>query len=399
MIHAPKPPKGDKADFGGALMAAQESQAILGDGLLGIYRFAALDDFTGQTPIVLSQVVQRSFAQFDTLDLSVEAVVQVDEEGPPAVEEPSKLPASPISLDAALTEGDQGERIVRGGAAGKVYELELNIADAPELTGWSAVIELDPAKVRFVEGSFSVGSFIPGIIGLEDAKEARFEVGGAVLGISSSNSGSGSLGSISVELLDEFSGETTLRITEVSYRLAAGGSEILSVSSEFLISSTLLGDFNENGVVNFDDFFLFADAFGSSDPTFDLVPDGLVDYDDLFLFADQFDAEGRAKVLALAEKWFGLPPSASLGLNYPNPFNFSTTIPYTVGNRGPVSIRIYDVAGQLVRQLVHQEHDRGSYHAVWDGRDGVGAVVSSGMYLVRLHTEEKVETKKIMLLK
>ena len=57
------------------------------------------------------------------------------------------------------------------------------------------------------------------------------------------------------------------------------------------------------------------------------------------------------------------------------------------------------MAGQLVRELVSQAHERGEYMALWNGTNWAGALVSSGMYLVRLHTEERVETKKIMLLK
>jgi len=309
-------------------------------------------------------------------------------------------PEGPIALDASLEEGDQGERIVKGGAPGKVYELELNIAGAPELTGWSVVIEIDPDQVRFVDGSFAGGPFIPGLIGLSLVSETNFSVGGAVLG-TGSNSGAGSLGNISVELLDGFSEQTTLRITEVSYRLVTGEAEIFSVSNEFVISSAsaFVGDFDGNGKVDFSDFFVFADAFGSSDPTSDLNGDGLVDFSDFFIFADQFGKEEIAKLLALAAEWIGLPQSASLGLNYPNPFNLETTIPYTVGNVGPVSIRIYDVAGQLVRELVSQAHERGEYKAVWNGTNWAGSVVSSGMYLVRLRTDEHVEMKKVMLLK
>jgi hypothetical protein len=48
------------------------------------------------------------------------------------------------------------------------------------------------------------------------------------------------------------------------------------------------GDFDGNGVVDFDDFFLFADHFGTQDPVYDLNHSGLVDFDDFFLFADQF---------------------------------------------------------------------------------------------------------------
>ena len=67
--------------------------------------------------------------------------------------------------------------------------------------------------------------------------------------------------------------------------------------SELVISSevgapTLAGDFNGSGKVDFDDFFLFADAFGGSDPAYDLDGDGGVNFNDFFIFADNF---GKAR--------------------------------------------------------------------------------------------------------
>ena len=50
----------------------------------------------------------------------------------------------------------------------------------------------------------------------------------------------------------------------------------------------LPGDFNSDGKVDFDDFFLFADAFGGHDPFYDLDSSGGIDFDDFFLFADNF---------------------------------------------------------------------------------------------------------------
>jgi len=47
-------------------------------------------------------------------------------------------------------------------------------------------------------------------------------------------------------------------------------------------------DFNEDGFVDFDDFFLFAQAFGTKDSDFDLTDDGFVDFDDFFVFANEF---------------------------------------------------------------------------------------------------------------
>ena len=144
---------------------------------------------------------------------------------------------------------------------------------------------------------------------------------------------------------------------------------------------------------------MFADGFGGSDPNLGLDGSGKVYFNDFFIFADNFGKEERAKLIALAIELIGLPQAASLGTNYPNPFNSETTIPYAVGTQGPVTVRLYDISGQLIRELVNQVHAAGQYRVSWDGRDSGGSAASSGVYLVRLASGSYNETKKIMLMK
>ena len=104
-------------------------------------------------------------------------------------------------------------------------------------------------------------------------------------------------------------------------------------------------------------------------------------------------------MIALAIELIGLPQEASLGANYPNPFNSETTIPYAVGTRGPVTMRLFDINGQLIRKLVDSIQEPGQYKAFWDGRDTNGTSVSTGVYLLQLRTDAYRETQKIMLMK
>ena len=104
-------------------------------------------------------------------------------------------------------------------------------------------------------------------------------------------------------------------------------------------------------------------------------------------------------MIALAIELIDLPQAASLGANYPNPFNSETTIPYAVETQGPVTIRLYDISGQLIRELVNQAQAAGQYKVSWDARDSGGSAVSSGVYLVRLASGSYNETKKITLMK
>jgi hypothetical protein len=89
-----------------------------------------------------------------------------------------------------------------------------------------------------------------------------------------------------------------------------------------------------------------------------------------------------------------------LDQNYPNPFNPVTTIRYQVKSTGPVTLRIYNVAGQLVRTLVDDVVEAGMIHeATWRGRNDAGSPVASGVYFYKLVAGDFVQTKKMVLLK
>ncbi len=88
--------------------------------------------------------------------------------------------------------------------------------------------------------------------------------------------------------------------------------------------------------------------------------------------------------------------------NRPNPFNPSTSIRYSIAQRGVVTLRVYNTAGQLVRTLVDQIQSPtpGGFRVDWDGRNERGARVASGIYLYKLTVGGKnVDVKKLVLLK
>jgi hypothetical protein len=94
-----------------------------------------------------------------------------------------------------------------------------------------------------------------------------------------------------------------------------------------------------------------------------------------------------------------VPRETALLQNRPNPFNPTTTIEYALAAGCRVSLRIYDVRGQLVRTLVDGEKDPGTYAEVWDGRNNRGESVATGVYIYRLRAGEMVFTRKAILLK
>ena len=106
-------------------------------------------------------------------------------------------------------------------------------------------------------------------------------------------------------------------------------------------------------------------------------------------------------VTAVEEAGEPLPSRFALGQNYPNPFNPATHIQLSLPRNSPVSVRVYDTVGQLVRTLMEGEQEAGYYLLSWDGRDEAGAPVASGTYLYRLEASlaELDQTRTMTLLR
>lgn len=92
-------------------------------------------------------------------------------------------------------------------------------------------------------------------------------------------------------------------------------------------------------------------------------------------------------------------PQFALHQNAPNPFNPATEIAFVLPQPAHVTLVIYNVLGQQVRTLVDAPRDAGRYVEVWDGRDGNGHPLASGVYLYRLTAGAFVSTKKMTLLR
>jgi len=94
-----------------------------------------------------------------------------------------------------------------------------------------------------------------------------------------------------------------------------------------------------------------------------------------------------------------LPRDFSLGPNYPNPFNPSTIIEYTLARRSRVAITVYNMLGREVTTLVDAFKPAGRYTVAWDGTAAGGRSVASGMYFYRMVTASGSETRKMLLLR
>ncbi len=211
-------------------------------------------------------------------------------------------------------------------------------------------------------------------------------------------------------------------------------------------------DVNEDGSVDATDSALVTAALGQSgddiaDPRTDVNGDGTVDQDDLTLVTDNLDTDGGApltvalftlldqetletldretletylnilraesdgstkyqQAIAMLEAFLATihPKQTRLLANYPNPFNPETWIPYQLANASSVQIIIYDTSGTVVRRLDLGHQPEGYYTtrsraAHWDGRNGFGERVASGIYFYQLQTDNISSLRKLLILK
>jgi len=85
--------------------------------------------------------------------------------------------------------------------------------------------------------------------------------------------------------------------------------------------------------------------------------------------------------------------------NYPNPYSINTTISYGIPKSGTVSLKIYNIKGQLVKTIVNEHKEKGYYTEIWDGRNDNGKKLANGIYFYKIKIEGKSKVKKMLLLR
>jgi hypothetical protein len=102
------------------------------------------------------------------------------------------------------------------------------------------------------------------------------------------------------------------------------------------------------------------------------------------------------EILAKTE---ALPTEISLSQNFPNPFNPTTDISYSLPQAQSVSLTIFNVLGQNVRNLVSGTQEAGYHKVTWDGRNNEGQQTPSGTYFYRLEAGDFSQSMKMVMLK
>ena len=141
------------------------------------------------------------------------------------------------------------------------------------------------------------------------------------------------------------------------------------------------GGFGNNHIENINDAnatATIASQFGSIDPVFF----------NAWNYTTQSPATGVEQISS------GIPLAYSLDQNYPNPFNPSTKIEYSIKAAGFVSLKVFNLLGQVVATLNEGKQEAGKYSVVFDA-----SRLSSGIYFYQITAGKFVATKKMMFLK
>jgi len=146
---------------------------------------------------------------------------------------------------------------------------------------------------------------------------------------------------------------------------------------------------------------LFRAVAGVVDPSW---TDPLCDDESVFYKVSAVDFSGNESPISGAMYITGtddLPRARHVTLHdaVPNPFNPSTTLVFELGSSAHVRLEVFDLAGRLVASLVNEARSAGPHRVMWDGTDGKGHSMASGVYLYRLQAGNFVETKRMVLLK
>ena len=189
--------------------------------------------------------------------------------------------------------------------------------------------------------------------------------------------------------------------------------DLVSVSSNFGKTGQNSADVNGDGVVNIIDLVTVAGEMGAGAAAPSAHPQALemltaADVQHWLTQAQHLnltDATSQRGILMLEQLLTALiPKETSLLPNYPNPFNPETWIPYQLAKPADVTLTIYATDGKVVRTLALGHQPAGMYQsrsraAYWDGRNAVGELVASGVYLYTFTAGDFTATRKMLIRK
>ncbi|KAA3616691.1 MAG: T9SS C-terminal target domain-containing protein [Calditrichaeota bacterium] len=94
-----------------------------------------------------------------------------------------------------------------------------------------------------------------------------------------------------------------------------------------------------------------------------------------------------------------IPKAYYLSQNFPNPFNPQTVISFDLPKSGFITLKVYNLKGELVKSLVEKHSEAGRFQLKWEGRNSQGIKLSSGLYFYQLKAGNFISTRRMILLK
>ena len=325
---------------------------------------------------------------------------------------------------------------------GDTFSLDIRAENVFDLAGWQFDVAFDPTVLEALD--VSEGDFLKSDAGTTffqrgNIDNAAGKITGLIAGRISVGGVSGSGSVLQVRFKAKAEGETGLTLQNFLFgsvtedSIPAAPLEIHITVEERLLT----GDVNRDGVVNILDLIRVAQQLGNSVPAnspVDINRDGVVNIFDLTLVAQGIGGAAapaaRGIDSATIETWIAqarladdgsiafrqaianlevllasmIPSETALLANYPNPFNPETWIPYQLATPAEVMLTIYDMTGSTVRHLEVGHQPVGMYQSrgravYWDGRNGRGESVASGLYFYTLSAGEFTATRKMLIRK
>ncbi|MXV76115.1 T9SS type A sorting domain-containing protein [Candidatus Poribacteria bacterium] len=371
----------------------------------------------------------KAIADYDGPALTSELPVTVSA----ATETPTITETATTDATVSITPSS-----IASAAVGEQLEFSLNITGGEAVAGYQATVQFDPTALRYVSGAN--GDFLPADAFFVQPLVENNLVKLNAASLTGESKGDGTLVTLTFEVID--AKVSTLILSDVLLSNSAGETFVPHIESAEITEPTgLKGDVNGDGTVNIADLVLVASNLGKTGQNAaDVNGDGVVNIADLVLVAGALgnsaaapslhpqalemltatevkqwlsqaqqlnitDTTSQRGILFLQQLLEALTPKETALLpNYPNPFNPETWIPYQLAKGADVTLHIYAVNGRLVRTLtlghqaagIYQSRSRAAY---WNGKDGFGETVASGVYFYTLTAGDFSATRKMLIRK
>lgn len=186
----------------------------------------------------------------------------------------------------------------------------------------------------------------------------------------------------------------------LAVRSSAGAADTTDVVIQGWPTITRRGDLDGDGSLGLDDVFLLLEALdGRSNITlkrYDLDGDGQLGRSDFDELLKHLHSRAAARAVALLE---GLPGQVGLAPPHPNPFNAETVLTVELPQETVARVEIHNSLGQRIRTLLSSSMPAGRHRVQWDGQDGEGQPVRTGVYFVSLVTPNTRHVHRLLLLR